>query len=310
MELDANSLALFARVAEAGSFSRAAERSELPKSTVSRRIAELESQLGERLFARSTRKLALTDFGQGLLEHARRLNEEAEAAAAFAEFRQSTPRGRLRVSMPAGFAELSLTPMLREFIQRYPDLRLEIDLSPRRVDLLAENFDLAIRIANQLPDDATLVARRLTQLTNSLFASPDYLAHRGPPMHPEDLHDYRALQLIGSSGTAAPWVLLRGEERWEGLPPGPLGANSVELLRQLAVEGQGIVALSRVYACPMIQSGALVPVLPDWSLPPMTVWAVTPGRRLLPSGTRLFIEAVTAALEVTAQTAAGKIGMR
>lgn len=297
MDLDANSLALFARVAELGSFSRAAERSELPKSTVSRRIAELEAQLGERLFARSTRKLSLTDFGQGLLEHARRLAEECDAAAAFAEFRQSTPRGRLRVSMPAGLAELALSPMLREFIQRYPDLRLEIDMSPRRVDLVAENYDLAIRIANQLPDDATLVARRLATLTNGLFASPDFLAHRGPPLHPQDLMQYRALHLIGSAGTALPWTLLRGDERWEGLPPGPVGANSVELLRQLAAEGQGIVALTRSFAHQMIQSGALVPVLPDWSLPPITVWAVTPGRRLLPSGTRLFIEAVSAALD-------------
>ena len=148
MSLDANDLILFAQVMETASFSRAAERSGLPKSTLSRRITLLETKLGERLLTRSTRRLAITEFGERILEHARRLLEETEAASAMALHRQGVPRGVLRVSMPPDFVELDLTPFLLQFAASYPEVRLELDLSPRRVDLLAERFDLAVRVAS------------------------------------------------------------------------------------------------------------------------------------------------------------------
>ena len=135
MSLDANDLILFAQVMETGSFSRAAERTGLPKSTLSRRITTLETKLGERLLTRSTRRLAITEFGERILEHARRLLEETEAASAMALQRQGVPRGVLRVSMPPDFVELDLTPFLLQFAASYPEVRLELDLSPRRVDL-------------------------------------------------------------------------------------------------------------------------------------------------------------------------------
>lgn len=166
MSLDANDLILFARVMDAGSFSRAAERSGLPKSTLSRRITLLESELGERLLTRSTRRLAITEFGERMLDHARRLLEETEAASAMAQHRQGIPRGVLRVSLPPDFVELDLAPLLLEFAANYPEVRLESDLSPRRVGLIAERFDLAVRIADRLPDDSTLVARNLCELQN------------------------------------------------------------------------------------------------------------------------------------------------
>ena len=138
MSLDANDLILFAQVIDAGSFSRAAERTGLPKSTLSRRITQLETRLGERLLTRSTRRLAITEFGERILEHARRLLEETEAASAMALHRQGVPRGVLRgvlrVSMPPDFVELDLTPFLLQFAASSPELRLELDLSPRRVD--------------------------------------------------------------------------------------------------------------------------------------------------------------------------------
>lgn len=296
MDIDANNLALFARVAEAGSFTRAAERAGLPKSTVSRRVAELEQQLGERLFARSTRKLALTDFGRGVLEHARRLLEESEAAAAFAQHRQAAPRGRLRVSLPPDFGELVANPLFTGFVRDYPEVMLELDVSARRVDLLAEQFDLAVRITERLPDDATLVARRLAEIGSGLYASPDYLAHRGPPLQPADLSGYTGLHLVRASGEVPPWALMRGEERWQGLPAGPLSANSVGLLCKLAVEGMGIVVLSDYFARPLVEEGKLVRVLPDWCLASVTVWAVMPGRKLLPAATRAFVEALARAL--------------
>ena len=136
MDVEANDLLLFARIVESGSFSRAAQRVDLPKSTVSRRIAQLEAKLGERLLQRTTRKLVLTEFGASLLEHARKVVEEVEAAGALAQHRQLAPSGRLRISMPGDFASLGLATIMASFMERYPAVTLELDLSPRRVDLL------------------------------------------------------------------------------------------------------------------------------------------------------------------------------
>jgi DNA-binding transcriptional LysR family regulator len=296
MELDANDLILFAHVVDSGSFARAAERVGLPKSTLSRRISALESQLGERLLTRSTRRLAITEFGERILEHAHRLQEETEAAAAIAQFRQGTPRGVLRVSMPPDFRELDLTPMLLDYATRYPEVRLELDLSPRRVDLLAERFDLAIRAAARLPDDTTLVARKLCDMVNGLYASPAYLQRYGEPASPPELLEHIALQLIGGNGEAVPWRLARGNEHWEGIPSGPLAANSPGLQREMAAHGLGIVALDDRLAASWVERGLLRRILREWSMPTVTIWCITPGRRLIPSRTTAFIELLRAAL--------------
>ena len=178
MNVEPNDLLLFARVVDEHSFTRAAERLGLPKSTVSRRVSALEAQLGERLLLRTTRQLTLTDFGHSVLEHAHQIASEVDAASLLAQHRQVQPSGRLRVSMPADFATNVLAPMLATFVQKYPAISLELDLTPRRVDLIGENFDVAIRMGD-LPDDSTLAARRLATFTAGLYASPRYLARRG-----------------------------------------------------------------------------------------------------------------------------------
>lgn len=296
MSLDANDLILFAHIMEAGSFSKAAERTGLPKSTLSRRITALETKLGERLLTRSTRRLAITEFGERILDHAKRLLEETEAASAMALHRQGTPRGVLRVSMPPDFRELDLTPLLLQFAASYPEVRLELDLSPRRVDLLAERFDLAVRAASRLPDDGTLVARKLCDMPNGLYASPAYLKRYGIPASPPELLDHVGLRLIGGNGEALPWRLARGNETWEGLPNGPLAVNSPSLQRDLAAHGMGIVALDERFAGKMVEQGLLQRVLPEWCLPTVTLWCVTPGRRLIPARTTAFIEMLRNAL--------------
>ncbi|MCA1937063.1 MAG: LysR family transcriptional regulator, partial [Dechloromonas sp.] len=179
-QFDANDLLIFARVADAASFSRAAEQLGLPKSTISRRVSLLEERLGERLIQRTTRRLTLTDYGRQLLEHARQVAAEVDAVRALSEFRQARPSGRLRVSMPNDFATLLLTDMLAAFVTLHPAVSLELDLSPRRVDLLGENFDLAIRMGS-LPDDASLAARKLADFPGGLYAAPQYLAEHGEP---------------------------------------------------------------------------------------------------------------------------------
>lgn len=294
-QYDANDLLIFARVVELGSFSRAAERIGLPKSTVSRRIGLLEESLGERLMIRTTRRLQLTEFGQVLLEHARQVVAEVEAVSALAQYRQARPSGRLRVSMPSDFANLLLIDMLAAFVALHPAILLELDLSPRRVDLLGEQFDIAIRMGD-LPDDALLAARKLSVFTTGLYAAPAYLAERGDPVSPDDLSRHEALRLLGRNGEALKWTLLRGEQRLALDPPGRTVANSPELLIRLARAGSGITAVPEYFAAPWVRAGELRRVLPDWCLPSSTAWAVFPGRRLMPAKTRAFLDMLASAL--------------
>lgn len=291
--LEPNDLLMFARVVEEGSFSRAGERLGLPKSTVSRRIAGLEAHLGERLMLRTTRKLTLTDFGHSVLEHARQVVAEVEAAAQLAQHRQVEPSGRLRVSMPGDFANIVLGELMTDFTARYPAISLQVDVSPRRVDLIGENYDLAIRIGD-LDDDATLTARRLATFSSGLYASPAYLARRGIPAEPADLMQHEALQLTTQQREPWPWVLTRGEGMWSGVPPSRATANAPELLIRLARAGAGITVVTDHFAEPYLAAGELVPVLVEWQLPPVEAWVVFPGRRLMPARTRVFLDALDA----------------
>jgi DNA-binding transcriptional LysR family regulator len=293
MDVEPNDLLLFARIAESGSFSKAAQRVDLPKSTVSRRIALLEAKLGERLLQRTTRKLVLTEFGEILLEHARKVTEEVEAAGALAQHRQQEPSGKLRVSMPSDFANLGLTHVMTEFLARYPAIQLELDLSPRRVDLVAENFDIAIRMGD-LPDDSSLAARRVALEKVGLYASPSYIARRGLPEHPDDLMQHDLLCLLSRNGGAQSWVLTRGKTEWSRELRARMTANSPDLLARIACAGAGIAASSDLFAAPFVAKGELVRVLPVWDLPTVTGWAVFPGRRLMPAKTRAFLDMMEA----------------
>ncbi|HWW71610.1 MAG TPA: LysR family transcriptional regulator [Duganella sp.] len=296
MEIDPGDLMLFARIVECGSFSLAAERVQLPKSTVSRRISLLEAHLGERLLQRTTRKLVLTEFGASLLEHARKVADETEAAGALAQHRQGAPSGLLRVSMPADFANIGVSEMLAQFMHRYPAISLELDLSPRRVDLVAENFDLAIRMGD-LPDDASLVARRITFSSLALYASPAYTGLRGLPEHPDDLFKHDLLSLPPRVNGLIRWTLLRGKIRWERELPVRLLGNSPEMIVRMASNGVGIGVSTEAIAAPFLRSGTLVRVLPEWAFPEVTGWAVFPGRRLMPAKTRVFLDMLGAAFD-------------
>lgn len=291
--IDPNDLLIFAQVAELGSFSRAAERLGMPKSSVSRRLSALEQRMGERLLLRTTRRQTLTEFGGQLLEHARQIVVDLEAVHALREQRQAAPSGVLRVSMPADVAHLVLAESMAAFLALHPAISLELDLSPRRVDLLGEGYDLAVRMG-ALPDDATLVATRLIDFTHGLYAAPDYLAERGEPQHPDDLHGHTAALLASGRGEAMPWHLSRGQERWEGLPQGRVRANSPEMLIRLVQAGVGITAVPDTFALPDVRRGTLRRVLPAWCLPEVSAWAVMPGRKLMPAKTRVFLEMLQA----------------
>lgn len=292
-DLDPADLLLFARIVECGSFSMAAERVQLPKSTVSRRLSQLEARLGERLLQRTTRRLVLTEFGASLLEHARKVVEETEAAGALAQHRQQAPSGLLRISMPSDFANYAMERVLAGFMGKYPAISMEIDLSPRRVDLVAENFDLAIRMG-ALPDDATLAARPVTFSRLALYAAPGYTTLRGLPEHPDDLFKHDLLSLPRLHNGLTRWTLLKGKTRWERELPVRMVANSPELLVRMAGTGIGIAASTELFARDHLRSGALVRVLPEWSFPTVTGWAVFPGRRLMPAKTRVFLDTLEA----------------
>lgn len=289
MDVEPNDLLLFARIVESGSFSQAAQRVDLPKSTVSRRISLLEARLGERLLQRTTRKLTLTEFGASLLEHARKVVEEVEAAGALVQHRQLAPSGRLRISMPGDFANLGMTEVMSRFLEKHPAITLELDLSPRRVDLVGENFDIAIRMGD-LPDDASLNARRVALEKIALYAAPSYIARRGLPEHPDDLAKHDLLCLLSRGGGPQSWVLTRGKTTWQRELPARLTANSPDLLARIACAGAGIAASSDLFAEGHLQKGELVRVLPEWDLPQVTGWAVFPGRRLMPAKTRAFLD--------------------
>jgi len=293
--IDPNDLLIFAHVAELGSFSRAAQKLGLPKSTVSRRLAGLEQRLGERVLLRTTRRQTVTEFGLQLLQHARQLVAEVDAVAALSEHRQSAPSGRLRVSMPSDFANLLLAEALAAFAAMHPRITLELDLSPRRVDLLGEGFDIAIR-AGALADDGMLAARRLFDLSVGLYASPGYLAEFGHPASPDDLFRHNVVGLSGVEGEAVKWTLAKADSRWEGVLGGRVTANSPELLIRLARAGAGIAATPDLFALADVRDGNLLRVLPDWCLPSDTVSAVFPGRKLMPAKTRAFIDMLQATL--------------
>jgi DNA-binding transcriptional LysR family regulator len=287
--MEPNDLLLFARIVEAGSFSLAAQRLDLPKSTVSRRIALLEASLGERLLQRTTRRLMLTEFGTSLLEHARKVADEVEAAGALAQHRQAAPSGKLRISMPHDFANIGMTQLIARFAERYPAVSLELDLSPRRVDLVAEGFDIAIRMG-ELPEDSTLAARRVALERFGLYAAPSYIARHGLPEHPDDLPQHDLLCILRRSGGPAPWSLQRGKVNWQRELRARLTANSPELLARLACSGMGIAASSDLFVASYLKKGELVRVLPEWDMPVATGWAVFPGRRLMPAKTRVFLD--------------------
>ena len=293
MNLEPNDLVLFARVVDEGSFSRAADRLGYPKSTVSRRVAALETQLGEQLLRRTTRKLTVTDFGRAVLEHAHHVVEDVAAAESLAQHRQVQPSGRLRVTMPNDIGNLVLAPMLAEFVLKYPAVTLEVDLSSRFVDLIAENFDVAVRMG-ELRDDATLAARRIASFTSGLYAAPSYVARRGVPAEPEALMEHDALRVLARTGDPQVWTLARGDAHWEGIPPGHATANSPELLMRMALGGAGIAMIHDSFAAPYLERGELVQVLPDWSTPPVAASAVFPGRRLMPAHARAFVDALVA----------------
>jgi len=279
-------LRLFCSVARERSFSRAAEQLGIPPATLSRRVAQLERQLDAQLLRRTTRRVEPTDAGALLLDRAEpALAQLAGAVECLAEDTGS-PRGRLRVTMPADLARYWLAATLAEFAGRHPDIRLELDLSSRMVDLVEEGFDLGIRAGR--PPDESLIARPLANMPTALFASPSYLAALPPIRHPRDLQGANALVIPGRSADRE-WILEKGREQVRVPPQGNVEVNDMTALVSLAAAGAGIALLPEPKVGEQAAAGSLVPVLPGWHGPESPIYAVYTSRRM-PLRLRLFLD--------------------
>lgn len=285
---------LFVEVARTKSFRGAAEALDMPNSTLSRHISELEKTIGLQLLHRSTRKVELTAAGEVYFKRCQSIVDEARIAHESLLDVVERPGGTLRVSMPVDLATGHLAPILRDFAKAYPLISFEFDVTPRRVDLQSDPFDLAIRIGPPPMTPSTLVARQIALLPRYLYASPDYLKAAAPLTHPDDLA--RHVVCIGQGATSqeeARRTFHRGEEVVNVMIASRFRMNSVGLSRALAVSSVGIAVLDSELAREEVASGRLRRVLPDWSLTSVPVYAIT-DTRLLPARTRLFIDFIKA----------------
>jgi DNA-binding transcriptional LysR family regulator len=278
-----NDMALFVEVVNAKGFRGAAEATGVPNSTLSRRIGLLEKAIGLRLLHRTTRKIELTEAGQIYYERCRRIVDEARIAHEQLGEMLAQPSGVLRVSLPVDFATVYLAPLITEFAERHPRITFDLDLTPRRVDLVAEPFDVAIRMGEQ-PDSA-LIARQLALLANQVYASPRYLERVGEPRHPSELAQHECLG-FAKVGT---WALQKQRQVVEVQVRGRYVVNSVGMFRRLATLNQGLILLPREVVVEDLRAKRLRQVLPGWHGKPTPVYALT-ETRLLPAKTQRFIE--------------------
>ncbi len=278
---------LFVAVAKSKSFRRAGEELDLPSSTVSRRIAELEREVGLRLLNRTTRRVELTDSGLQYFENCQRIVAEAELAYRALTQLHDEPRGLIRASVPVDFSLTYLSPILAEFSRLYPAIEFNLDLTPTQADLVGDPVDFAIRIG--APKDQTLIARPIAKIDTLLLASPAYLHERGYPRHPQDLVKHSCLRTKD-----APWQLMDRQGNSHVIEvSGTFVANNPGLLLQLALAGRGIIRTARTLVQPDLDAGRLVHLLARWSSPPVEVYAIT-TTRLLPAKVRLFLDFLVA----------------
>lgn len=280
---------VFAEVVECQSFSRAARRLGMPTSTVSTRIARLEERLGVTLLTRSTRQVSVTPAGQAYYEHCRlALEAMAQAEAALGE-RAGEPTGALRLTAPADIAQTKLPPLIHRFLDRYPRVSIDLIVSNRTVDLIAENVDLAVRIG-QLRE-STLIARKFFEAYVGFWAAPAYLERHGIPHSPAELSRH---QIIAMSLTpAALRALGLGEDRVRELSSGRLRVDDMQSCRAFVESGMGLGLLPDFIGQDPLRAPSLVPVLPELRTPWINAHFVYPAQRYVPAAVRAFIDLAT-----------------
>jgi DNA-binding transcriptional LysR family regulator len=288
---DLNDLYYFAVVVEHGGFAAAERALGIPKSRLSRRISQLEADMGVRLLQRSTRRFAVTDVGTHVYRHAQTMLAEAQAARDAVDRLSATPRGVVRVSVPVSLAQQEIPALLPDFLALYPEVRLQFQVSNRRVDLINEGIDVAIRVRTKLDDDGELVLRTFGPIQSLLVASPNYLKGMGRPADPCELERDHITLSMGEDDTNQQWELHGpgGEVRQVALRPRVAGSD-FPLLRSLARRGIGITLLPETMCAEELRAGELEVVLPEWRLPVGICHAVFASRRGLLPAVRVFID--------------------
>ncbi|HVV88248.1 MAG TPA: LysR substrate-binding domain-containing protein [Kofleriaceae bacterium] len=287
--MDLNEIVVFAKVVETRSFTAAAQQLGLPKSTVSRKVAQLEERLAARLIQRTTRKLSLTEIGQAYYERCARIVTDISMAEQLVSDMQSTPRGLLKVTAPIDLGAFRLGAVTAEFCREHPDIYVHLDLSDRIVDLVEEGLDLAIRFGPL--GESSLVARRLSQGTMSFYAAPGYLERRPAPDDPDALADHDLLAFVPHHRFST-WSLVGpGGASAELTPTARFTSNNLLAVREAAIAGAGIALLpSFVVHCPT--TVPLSPVLPGWYAPTGELYAVYPSTRNLSPKVRAYLDFV------------------
>ncbi len=287
MDIQLNDIALFVEVAKRKNFSHAAEALNIPASTLSRRVSELEQSIGMKLLNRSTRRIELTEAGLVYFERCRPIVEEARVAHDQLLDMAAQPKGRLRISMPSSLAQLFLPAVIREFRTLHPDIECDFDLNMQHIDPISNPYDLVLRFGKQ--PDSSLVARQIVLMQHRLYASPQYLALHGEPRAPADLGHHECLRPAMSEAFSY-WVLHSGEKVERVAVSGRLAANNIGMLSRLASQGLGIAPLLVFDTIGQpIRNKGLVPVLPDWTLTPVPLFALLPSRAI-PAKTRAFLD--------------------
>jgi DNA-binding transcriptional LysR family regulator len=286
---DLNALLIFAKVVDANGFTEAARRLNMSVSTVSRRVADLEDQLGVRLLERSTRSLRLTEIGAEILEHARHSAELGETLDSLVATQSADVSGLLRLSAPPSVAETLLSPLIGAFQSAHPKVRVQVLVTDRHIDHIAEGVDLALRVGNL--KDSSLMAQTILTYRHQLVASPQYLARHTPPQEPQDLLGHRLLAFSHwKPGNHWSFLHVDGHDE-EDLPFLPhLSMNDYDGLAARLLAGDGIGDLPPVVRPNLLREGRLVEVMPKWRFRPFDLALVHLGRRNTARPLRLFKE--------------------
>lgn len=297
MAIDLGDLNAFVAVAQAGGFRDGARVSGMSPSGLSEAIRRLEAKLGVRLFNRTTRSVALTEAGKGLMERLSPALTEVEAALDVVNRYRERPTGVLRLNVPVSAARLVLPRIVPPFLAAYPDIRLEVITEENFVDVLAAGCDAGIRYEEQLEQDMIAVPIGPRVQRYGVAASPAYLDARGRPEHPRDLLNHACLRHRFPSGAMPPWEFERDGEIVRVDPPGPLivqASGGIDLAVDAAIAGAGIMGLFEDWLRPHLESGALEPVLEPWWQRFSGPFLYYPGRRLVPAPLRAFIDFIKA----------------
>ncbi len=287
---DLNDLQFFAVVVEHGGYAAAERALGIPKSRLSRRISQLEADLGVRLLQRSTRRFAVTEVGQSVYRHAQSMLAQAQAAREAVDRVSAEPRGLIKVSAPVALAQDMLAKLMPEFMAMHPQVRVQLHVSNRRVDIIPEGFDVALRVRSQLGDDGELVQRSFGLIRELLVASPDYLKRHGRPVLPVDLANHTTLSMSEDEARQR-WVLHGPDAQIQRVDIQPrLMCHDFPLLMAASRAGLGIALLPESICAEAVRNGELEVVVPDWHLPQGTCHAVFPSRRGLLPAVRVFID--------------------